>query len=191
MIKLFTILSILMFCNISFAHEINIADRTLPRDIRRLEDTFFNQQFKDEPQNERLERLEYRAFGALQNGTDEERVKKLKSAALNYRSLRNVELENEIYPTMQPSFTTRSGWKGVFGSLGNYFNGMPTGMTPQIYYPPNHIYPNSYYRTTDIFSNPGPSIYGNGFNQYFRNNRGEWRYDNRNMGGRTGITILK
>ena len=112
MFRFFTVFMLLLFSNIAFA-----ADKTLPRDITRLEDTFFNQQFKDESQPDRLDRLEYRAFGALQQGSDEERVKKLKSAALNYRSKRVQDLEQEFYPYYnQPTITTTSGWKGVFGN---------------------------------------------------------------------------
>ncbi len=192
MFRFFTVFMLLLFSNIAFA-----ADKTLPRDITRLEDTFFNQQFKDESQPDRLDRLEYRAFGALQQGSDEERVKKLKSAALNYRSKRVQDLEQEFYPYYnQPTITTTSGWKGVFGNLNNYFNGgVPTGMSPQIYYPPNvlpqHYHPNSYYRSSNRFYNNRPrSIFNNGYSRYVKNNRGEWAYDNINTGSSTGITIL-
>ncbi|MCI1274314.1 MAG: hypothetical protein LKG27_07785 [Clostridiaceae bacterium] len=160
---------------------IGVANRTFIRDLNNLEDVFFNCRYKDETPSERLDRLEYRAYGAKQSGTDEERLSKLKKTARLYRSTRVTEMEREYSPYyyQQPIYSNGRGWRGFMGNLGNYFTGVPTGFTPPIYN--NGFYNNSFYNS--------PDLYDGGNSKAYQTNYG-WGYHNTTGSTRSGITIL-
>src|SRR5574344_229365 len=160
--------------------ERKVASRTILRDLNRLEDTFFKTRYKEDTELERINRLEFRAYGAIQSGTEEERLNKLKKTALSYRSARVVDLENEYSPYyQQPIYQSGNGWHGFFGNMGNYFNGVPTGFTPPIN---SGYYNNSYH-------NDGYDLYNNQSSKAYRTNYG-WGYKNNNATTHSGVTIL-
>lgn len=104
-------------------------------DLGRLENKIFNQSYNYNSPLERVERLEYKLFGAKQEGSFDERMELLHNAARNYKSYSY----NGNYDTYTPrSYTppiftgsTGSSWKNMlWGNLRNQLTGTPTGFTP-------------------------------------------------------------
>jgi len=132
----------------------------LPRDLSALEKYSMNKTYFRENPIKRLERLEDLAFGSIQSGDIESRYKNVETAIL-----------------ARPKYNNKHT---VLGTLTNFFNGQPTGITPSVYdsfgtnFMPAydrfmHTMPNNYGSTrVNQYSN---GIFGNGYNIY-RSNTG-------------------
>lgn len=162
------------------------ASKTIVRDLNRLEDLFFDIKYPKDEIIERIERLEYRVFGALQEGDESERVSRLKKAAVAFRNLKNSQMAQTYSPYYEQSiFRSGRGWRGLFNNwgnnFGNYYSGYPTGVTPPVYYGNNGIYNNSYCTS--------PDLYGAGMSKGYRTNTG-WGNRYTTSGAKSGVTIL-
>lgn len=193
--KLVLILLISVFGNlpmfaVSYEHDnsnfvkISTADKTLTRDLGRLENLFFDSKYTKDSDSVRLERLEYRVFGSVQSGSATERVSKLKKASNAYKAMKYTQMGEAYSPYYEQSiFRSGNGWRGLFnnfGNFGNYYSGYPTGITPPIYYG-NGFRNNSYYTS--------PDLYNGGMSKGYRTNTG-WGNRYTTTGTRSGITIL-
>ena len=133
----------------------------LPRDLSALEKYAMNRTYFRENPIKRLERLEDLAFGSIQNGDIESRYKNVEAAIL-----------------ARPKYNTR---RTPLGTLTNFFNGQPTGITPSVY----DSFGSNFMPAYDRFMHGMPSndygnmrinqysngIFGNGYNVY-RSNTG-------------------
>lgn len=149
--------------------------------IDKLENQIMLQTYEYDSAKNRIERLEQRLFGAVQEGDLAERFETLKVAAKNYKSfkpnIQNCYEQNNYRP---PVFTGSSGssWKNtLWGNFKNQFVGMPTGITPAM--DPAYM---------DYFEAERAMV-GNGEEVGIQTNRGYY-YSNRNRGTGTGVTIL-
>lgn len=165
----------------------SMADETLVAGqfsgLENMERQIFNQTFEYDLAKNRIERLEQKIFGAMQNGTLEERFIVLKSAVKNYKAFNadgyapQSAYSNQYRP---PVFTGTMGsnWKStLLGNFRNQFAGMPTGFTPAM--DPAYM---------DYFE-AERAMMGNGDSFYQKTNQG-YRYSNVNRGAQTGVTIL-
>lgn len=162
------------------------SNKTVNRDLNKLEDLYFDTKYSKDEIGDRLERLEYRAFGAIQNGSDLDRISKLKRAASTYRNFKNYQMEQAYSPYYEQSiFRSGRGWRGLFNNWGNnyghYYPGYPTGITPPINYGSPGFYNNSYCSS--------PDLYGAGMSKGYRTNTG-WGNRYTTSGSKSGITIL-
>lgn len=170
---------------------VNVSDRTFGRDLNRLENMYFKSNYNNETNTQRLDRLEYRAYGAKQAGSDEERLSKLKKTALAYKSLQAVDFGNDYYnaPYYEaPVYSNGTGWKRFLGNFGTYFTGVPTGFTPPIY-GNNGLYNNNGFYNNSYYNNNSPDLYDGGNTDYYRTNRG-YRYNNSNGGTHSSVTLI-
>lgn len=150
--------------------------------LENMEKQIFNQTFEYDLAKNRIERLEQKVFGAMQNGTLEERFVVLKSAVKNYKAF-NPEgyVPQSAYNQYRPPVftgTAGSNWKSMLlGNFRNQFAGMPTGFTPAM--DPAYM---------DYFE-AERAMMGSGDNSYWKTNNG-YHYSNVNRGAQTGVTIL-
>ncbi len=149
--------------------------------IEKLENQIMLQTYEYDSAKNRIERLEQRLFGAVQEGDLAERFETLKLASKNFKAynpkLQNYSSQNSYRP---PVFTGGSGggWKNtLLGNFKNQFAGMPTGITPAM--DPAYM---------DYFE-AERAMMGNGEGTALQTNRGYY-YSNRNRGAGTGVTIL-
>ena len=143
-----------------YRHDNYYQNEVLPRDLSALEKYSMNRTYYRENPIKRLERLEDLAFGSVQSGDIESRYKNVETAIL-----------------ARPKYNTK---RTPLGTLTNFFNGQPTGITPSIYdsfgtnFMPAydrfiHTMPNDYGNTrVNQYTN---GIFGNGYNIY-RSNTG-------------------
>ncbi len=151
--------------------------------LENMEKHIFNQTFEYDLVKNRIERLEQKVFGAMQNGTLEERFVVLKSAVKNYKAY-NAEgyaphsaYDNQYRP---PVFTGTMGsnWKSMLlGNFRNQFVGTPTGFTPAM--DPAYM---DYFEAERAMMGSGQSV-------DYRTNHGYHR-SNVSRGAQTGVTIL-
>lgn len=152
--------------------------------IRRLESQLLFQTFDyDNPKN-RIERLEHKIFGASQQGSLEERLMVLQSAAKNYKAfnpdsrfMQNAPQYNSYQP---PIFTGTFGgsWRNtLMGNLRNQFTGTPTGFTPAM--DPAYM---DWFEAERALGKSGQDI-------DYRSNTGYYR-SNKSSGSGMGVTIL-
>lgn len=150
--------------------------------LENMERQIFKQTFEYDLAKNRIERLEQKVFGAIQNGTLEERFIVLKSAVKNYKAFNpGGYVPQSAYNQYRPPIftgTAGSSWKSMLlGNFRNQFAGMPTGFTPAM--DPAYM---------DYFE-AERAMMGNGDSAYQRTNRG-YNYSNVNRGTKTGVTIL-
>lgn len=153
-----------------------------------MEDKIFNQTFEYDLTKNRVERLEQKVFGAIQNGTLEERFDVLKNAIKNYKAynpqsgVSQSMYDNRYnqYQYRSPIFTGTAGssWKSMLlGNFRNKFIGTPTGFTPAM--DPAYM---------DYFE-AERAMMGNGDSIDYKTNHGYYR-SNINRGTGMGVTIL-
>ncbi len=139
----------------------------------------------DTPKN-RIERLEQKFFGAVQNGDLNERFSTLKSVSKNYKAynpdaMYSASKGYDTYNGYRPPIFTGSmgsGWQNtLWGNFKNQFIGLPTGMTPAM--DPAYM---------DYFE-AERAMMGNGQEVDYRSNTGYYR-SKTNRGVGTGVTIL-
>ncbi len=150
--------------------------------LKNMEKQVFNQTFEYDLAKNRVERLEQKVFGAIQNGTMEERFDVLKNAVKNYKAY-NPEgyipqsAHNQYRP---PVFTGTAGssWKSMLlGNFRNQFTGTPTGFTPAM--DPAYM---DYFEAERAMMGSGESV-------DYKTNHGYYR-SNINRGSGMGVTIL-
>ena len=151
--------------------------------LENMERHIFNQTFEYDATKNRIERLEQKVFGAIQNGSLEERFMVLKSAVKSYKAYNadkyapQSTYSNQYRP---PIFTGTAGssWKSMLlGNFRNQFVGMPTGFTPAM--DPAYM---DYFEAERAMMGNGESVDYRTNNRYYRSNV------NRSSGA--GVTIL-
>ena len=167
------------YANINDAKQLNL--------ISKLEKRVFGRRFNDNDMEGRVSRLEEQVLGTIFEGDINSRLQTLQRVIPGYlrsKQVQDVYSADLNYCPSAPTYTTtynpqyystpiiRSGgsWRGLAGSLGNFFLGTPTGMSPQIYSP--------------FVSDFAPD-YSNGM----YTNRG-WRLNNMQTGSGVGIKML-
>lgn len=107
--------------------------------LDKMEKKLLLQTYEYDSAKNRIERLEQKLFGAVQNGDLNQRFYTLKSVAKNYKAFdpNAMYATNQEYDTYSgyrpPIFTGSmgSGWQNtLWSNFKNQFIGMPTGMTP-------------------------------------------------------------
>ena len=142
--------------------------------LGKLEKKIFNRTYDGDLAENRISRLEEQVMGTIQGGDLKSRYNMLQKAVPGYN--RRTYTADTFAPYCGiPVMTTNGGWRGIAGSLGNFFSGgmfggYPTGMSPQVYSP----YVNNY----------GPD-----FQRGYYSNR-VWGYNNTNLGSGSGVHIL-
>ena len=149
----------------------NLQSNKYFKKLSRYERDFFDRTYGNESVESRLSRLEEYTMGAVQSGDLNTRFDNFQRyvASHNY---------DKTYTTFSPYCGTPvasgSGWRGLAGSLGNFFSGMmtgtPTGMTPPL-------------------SSPYINNYGPDYQRGFYSNRG-WNDHNTYYGSGTGVHVL-
>ena len=132
--------------------------------LNNLELKVFGTTFNSDTDLTRIERLEQRLMGTIQSGNLRARYNVLEKVIAKY----NSDIYSSYYST--PIVSSGGGWRGLAGSLGNFFstyNGYPTGMTPPI---------------APVYNTPG-------YHRGYTSNRG-WGYNNVNRGSGTRVHIL-
>lgn len=183
--------------------------------VNELEKLIFNSEFRNQPIETRLSRLEQRVFGATQRGDLNTRLDKLISAS-------TILAGDSQVVTQGTNAGTKA--KNSFGNLAKLLTGgQMTGYTPPVYYDPYYAQP--YYSSTQQpyganyptynnsnvnTSNFGPLPYipqysQNGFGQTggrfndlfsagsgneFYYDDGRFRKDLRSVGGGSGVQII-
>lgn len=149
--------------------------------LTKMETKVFGQNFPQNNQQKRIERLEQKIFGAVQSGDMDSRYEALKIAMNTY----NKNIANGNYQ-MNYNNAPQKGWRGVTNALGgNFMGGTMTGFTPPItpYYGNN----------MGAYGNPFAGL-GSGFYRGYGSNNGlgGYRYMDQysNYGSGTGVTIL-
>ena len=126
--------------------------------LNRLERKIFNRSFNEDSIENRIVRLEEQIFGTIQSGDLVARYNILQKAVPRYRSYTSQSVDPYC---VAPNATN---WRGLAGSLGNFFNnsfmGYPTGITPPIM-PMYNTYTPDFYRGN--FSNRGWDIQNNNY----------------------------
>ena len=153
--------------------------------IEKIEKKILLQTYEyDSPKN-RIERLEQKLLGAVQNGDLNQRFYTIKSIAKNYKAYNPDAMyssnRHNTYDDYRPPVFTGSmgsGWQNtLWGNFKNQFIGMPTGMTPAM--DPAYM---------DYFE-AERAMMGSGKDVDIRTNTGYYRSrTNRSTG--TGVTIL-
>lgn len=104
--------------------------------LNRLERKIFNQIYDNDLPENRIARLEEQIFGTIQNGDLNNRYLVLQKAVPKYIS---QTTSRNFSPYSGFPTTNENSWRGLAGSLGNFFTGgymgYPTGMSPQINMP--------------------------------------------------------
>lgn len=139
--------------------------------LARLERKVFNRTFENDYPENRIARLEEQVMGAIQCGDINSRYAVLQKAVPKYLSR---IYSPDISPYCGIPVMSGSGWRGLAGSLGNFFSGnymgYPTGMSPQINMPNFNNFAPDFQRMN--FSNTG------------------WGYNNQNIGTGSGVHII-
>lgn len=129
---IFFIAVLLFSLNTSYAWSNNYTPNNYYQsDIARLEKRIFRQTFDYDTQNNRIERLERKIFGACQNGSTQERLILLKNASQNYKAYSKPSVSQY----QRPIFTGSQGsnWRSLLmGNFMNQFAGTATGFTPTL-----------------------------------------------------------
>lgn len=125
--------------------------------LPRLEQKVFNRTFNNDIVSNRIARLEEQIFGTIQSGDLISRYTNLQKAVPKYSKRTDY--------SQYCAIPTQTGWRGLAGSLGNFFTqsymGHPTGFSPQIVMPDfNNITPD-YQRAN--FTNRGWNIHNQNF----------------------------
>ena len=123
------------------------------KNINRYEKRIFNRTFEYDSIPNRISRLEEQIMGTIQSGDINTRYSNLQRAISHYNPAVNY---SDLGPYCGIPVMSGSGWRGLAGSLGNFFSNMygtPTGMSPQIYSPYINDYGPDYQVGT--YSNPG------------------------------------
>ena len=148
--------------------------------ISKLEKQVFQETFEGDSPQVRIERLEQKIFGAVQNGDLQERFYVLQSAVKTYKTFNQSPQYAQNYSYRPPVFTGSSGssWRNtLWGNIKNQFAGMPTGFTPAM--DPAYM---------DWFE-AERAMMGDGESVDYRTNHGFYR-SNVNRGSGVGVTIL-
>ena len=158
--------------------------------IQRLERKLFDETYENETFDERLQRLETKLFGTIQDGSLDQRYLTLRSAAKSYKAYNpyyynpyyanNMYYKNYNNQYRPPIFTgaTGSSWKATaLNNFRNQFIGTPTGITPAM--DPAYM---------DWFE-AERAMMGDGERRYSRTNRG-YSNNNTERGAKTGVTII-
>lgn len=174
---------------INYKNSINNRQST---ELSRLERDVFHRTYENEPEENRISRLERQVLGTVFDGDLKDRYNTLNQVVPQY--LRNSRAQtypnypsytttttyapNSYYPqtysssayspyyTNAPILNSTRGWRGLAGSLGNFFMGTPTGLSPQIYSPYINNYGPDYQR--GMYSNRGWNMH----NMYTGSNAG-------------------
>lgn len=153
--------------------------------IGKLESQLLFQTYEyDNPKN-RIERLEHKIFGASQQGSLEERLMVLQSAAKNYKAFNpdssRFTQNTPQYSGYQPPIftgTMGSSWRNtLMGNLKNQFTGTPTGFTPAM--DPAYM---DWFEAERAMGRSGQDI-------DYRSNTGYYK-SKTNSGSGMGVTIL-
>ena len=133
--------------------------------LNKYERNYFGRTYSNDTLENRISRLEEYTMGAIQSGDFNTRFENLQRYIASHNS-------DRTYTTFSPYCGTPvvqgSGWRGLAGSLGNFFSGMaggtPTGLTPPVYSPYINNYGPDYQR--GYYSNKGwndhNTYYGSG-----------------------------
>lgn len=163
--------------NIIVNYRNNNVSNNLPlKNLSRLEKKIFKRTYDNDLPENRISRLEEQVMGTIQSGDLNSRYEMLSRAVPQYNknTFTTVTPLNPYPYCGMPPTRVGSGWRGLAGSLGNFFNnrfvGVPTGMSPQIYSP---YIPN----------------YGPDFQRGSYGNTG-WNYHNTWNGSGAGVHIL-
>lgn len=157
--------------------------------LSRYEKRLFGKSYDNDEVENRISRLEEKVLGTIFEGNLDKRYQTLRRTIPNYLKNQHYTVNyptythsynNNVpmysttsYPSQYHSVTTpvqSTGWRGLAGSLGNFFFGAPTGMSPQIY-------------------SPFVSDYGPDYQQGMYTNHG-WRLNNIHTGSGVGIRML-
>ncbi len=156
--------------------------------ISKLEKRVFGRSFNNSDIEERVSKLEEQMLGSIFEGDVNYRLQTLQRALPSYLHSKRISDAHSNYssqyqgiPTystttynpqyhLSPMMTSSSGWRGLAGSLGNFFFGAPTGMSPQVY-------------------SPFVSDYAPDYSDGMYTNRG-WRLNNMHTGSGVGIRML-
>lgn len=155
-----------------------------PVNINGLEKKVFNQTYEYDSFKNRIERLEQKMFGAVQNGDLYERyntlnrmVKINKNKFYNDNYYGNSYADNSYRPPLF-SGSSGAGWKNtLLGNFRNQILGVPTGFTPAM--DPAFM---DYFEAERAMS-------GYGQNSDYVTNRSYHKY-NSQTGSKSGVTIL-
>lgn len=150
--------------------------------LKSIEKQVFGQSYEFDNLRIRIERLEQKIFGTIQNGSLEDRFLVLKSAVKNYKAFDPYgQKKYNAYDSYQaPIFSGASGagWKNtLLGNFKNQFIGGPTGFTPAM--DPAYM---DYFEAEREMMKSGQSSSYRTRNGYYNSNV------NRGVG--TGVTIL-
>ena len=135
--------------------------------LSKIERQVFDMIYENETPETRISRIEQQVMGTVQQGDLLARYRNLQRVVPSYYSNRMARQ----YCGM-PIVSSGGRWRGLAGSLGNFFNslnGYPTGFTPPVYSPYDAYSPD--------------------FQQNIYSNRG-WHYNNNSYGSGTGVHIL-
>ncbi len=140
--------------------------------LAKMERKIFNRDFENDELENRISRLEEQVLGTIQSGNINNRYLILQKAVPKYLS-RNYT--PDISPYCGIPIINGGSWRGLAGSLGNFFTsghmmGYPTGLSPQINMPNFNTFSPDFQRAN--FSNRS------------------WDYLNQNMGTGSSVHIL-
>lgn len=140
--------------------------------LNKLEKKIFDRTYEDELDENRVARLEEQIFGTIQSGDLFHRYSVLQKAVPKYGKRTYTTTSFAPYGGMP--VTSCGGWRGLAGSLGNFFNGgyagYPTGFSPQI-------------------TSPYINDYGPDYQRGYYTNHG-WGINNSNYGAGSRVHIL-
>ncbi len=153
--------------NIIVNYKNTLKNNSAFNNLSKLERKIFKNVYDGDLDEDRIARLEERIMGTIQSGDLNTRYHRLMQA-----------IPDRSYTTFAPysgvPIMSGGGWRGLAGSLGNFFSGAyggyPTGWSPQI-------------------TSPFINDYGPDFQRGFYTNRG-WNYHNTNYGSGSGVRIL-
>lgn len=152
----------------------NVSNNPSVKNLSKLERKIFKRTYDNDLTENRIARLEEQVMGTIQSGDLNSRYSMLTKAVPRY----NKNTFTTVTPLTpycgMPPVRMGSGWRGLAGSLGNFFNsrfvGYPTGISPQMYSPYINNYGPDYQRGT--YGNTG------------------WNYHNTWNGSGAGVHIL-
>lgn len=155
--------------------------------LSQIESKVFGRNYSQNNPQIRIEQLEQKLLGAVQDGDLTQRYETINVAASSYN---NNQIASNYY--QNPLATNQTGWKGLLSTLGSAFlgGGMMTGFTPSM--DPFYNTPTTCGYNGNNYANLGGNLAGNpgsGIYQGYRSNRGySDQYKDYGTGSR--VTIL-